>query len=634
MDLTPITRAERRQALLELWILHALGGVLIGTTYLVHVPAGLSVRAWVFVVLGLVSTVGTLALVPGFALWLAERLVTSTRTLGRVAAPINAVFLILLYVDTRLYNLLRYHFNGAVWNVVLTRGSEDAIHLGNHVWVPVFLVLAAIVGLELLLWRALLSRRLRRSQARGPRRLGVRRVVRPSLVCAAVLVGVVGVEKTIFAAADLSGDHQVESAAGVLPLYPRLRVSQLLPQSPDEERAPDMGFEGATLAYPLGYPDVDPAGPRPNVLLLVLDSWRHDQLAPETTPRLCEFAQGGRVFEDHLAGGNGTRYGVFSLLYGLYGSYWFPTLAAQRPPVLVDVVRELGYDVQVFSSASMNFPEFRQTAWVDVLERVHDEFPSKLASERDRLMVEAFEAWAGARGAGDAPFFTFVLLDSPHQPYDAPGGPFQPAAEELDYVELVHSDSPELVERVFNRYRNSVLYADGMAGRVLDALEAAGELEDTLVVVTGDHGEEFQECGFWGHTSNFSPQQIRVPFVLKGPGVEPGVELRPTSHHDVPSTILELLGADPEQRPLYSLGQSLFDPDPDRRRVVAGWSDIGLWTPSGILDIPLDSKRAHEIEVRDRGWQLVQDPGAAREAEAPALQRLAEECRRFLSTAP
>ena len=80
-----------------------------------------------------------------------------------------------------------------------------------------------------------------------------------------------------------------------------------------------------------------------------------------------------------------------------------------------------------------------------------------------RRMADQAAERAARPAAEQRPFFTFVLLDAPHQPYDAPGGPFQPAAEELDYVELVHSASPELVERMFNRYRNAVHWADGAA---------------------------------------------------------------------------------------------------------------------------------------------------------------------------
>jgi membrane-anchored protein YejM (alkaline phosphatase superfamily) len=319
------------------------------------------------------------------------------------------------------------------------------------------------------------------------------------------------------------------------------------------------------------------------------------------------------------------------MLYGLHGSYWFPVLEQRRPPVLLEVLQELGYERRVFSSASMNFPRFRDTAWVGLEPgAVQDEHGSRFSHECDVIVGDKVEAWLEDRDPR-TPFFGFVLLDAPHQPYySPPGGPFQPAAEELDYLELAGASDPGLRERVFNRNKNSVLHADGVAGRILDALEANGQLENTLVVVTGDHGEEFLDCGFWGHTSNFSPAQLHVPLFMRGPGIAVGVETRPTSHLDLPTTLLELLGADPAQRSDWTLGENLLDPPRERTRVVAGWSNLGLWSGDEILRIP-QSGTGGEVEVFDKQWRW-QGVSAPRLRAAKAeLDQLERECMRFMS---
>ena len=112
---------------------------------------------------------------------------------------------------------------------------------------------------------------------------------------------------------------------------------------------------------------------------------------PELTPNLHRFSEDAAVFEDHLSGGNGTRYGLFTMLYGLHGSYWFPALEQRRTPVLVDALQEADYDVRVFSSASMNFPEFRDTAWAGLPdEAILDTFPPDLVSfEKDEMLADA-----------------------------------------------------------------------------------------------------------------------------------------------------------------------------------------------------------------------------------------------------
>jgi membrane-anchored protein YejM (alkaline phosphatase superfamily) len=631
-------RHARAQATLRLWLVNVAVGVAIGTAYLSHLPDGLSPRAKVFVGFGLISSVATLALVPAPLAWLALRWRSAAAT-GWSQAVLGAGFLAAMKVDTVVFSLLRYHFfSSAVLNVAVTEGSEDAVHLDGRVWWPVAIALVVVSSAEYLLWR-FLHRRAAGSEAPVPAATGV---FRPAALWGVLLLMVVGVEKSLYAAADLRGDRELPHAAEVLPAYPHLRVSQLLPEGlTGEEGVVDsltLPAKGEPLAYPLERPVLDPEGARPSVLLLVVDSWRADEFDPVVTPALAAHARAGRRFDAHHAGGNGTRFGVFSLLYGLHGSYWFSALEERRSPVLLDALSEAGYEVGVFSSASLSFPEFRDTAFVRHADAVHDDHAAEEPHERDVLVAEAFGRFLGERaerragGEEVAPFFGFVLLDAAHQPYSAPtGGPFQPAAERLDYIELAQDRSPELVELVRNRYRNALHHADAVAGSVLEGLERHGEAGTTLVVVTGDHGEEFQEAGFWGHTSNFTPEQIRVPFVLSGPGVEPGVETRPTSHVDLAPTLLEICGADPALRERWCLGWNLLDPPETRDLVVSGWGHVGLVAGEDLLRMRLGGRGALDVSVFDLAWRPRPDAAARVEAHRSSLERMAEECSRFLA---
>ncbi|MCP3915074.1 MAG: sulfatase-like hydrolase/transferase [bacterium] len=633
---SPPSTAARGHASFQLWLLNVLVGTFVGSLWLFDSPDDLSFGLRLYVSLALVSSVAILALLPGALFWTIARFVKPWRVVGLAHSLTGSLFLALLYTDTIIYRLLRYHFNGAVLNVAFTSGSEDAVHLGSHVWITATVVVTILVSGQYAFWRW----RVRCMQRRIDRGQPAALILQPRVVCLLFFLPVIGIEKSVYAAADISGDRELLYASRALPLFPKPRLAHIL--DPESQHQLEVLPERARLAYPLERPRIDPAGPRPNIVVLVIDSWRRDMFTPEFTPNLHRFAHAARVWQDHLAGGNGTRYGLFTMLYGLHGSYWFPFIEARRSPVLIDTLQELDYDVRVFSSASMNFPEFLDTAWVGLdREQVVDSFagpdgePLTISYEKDELVADAFAEWIDARErkADERPFFSFVLLDGPHQPYYNPGGPYEPVIEKLDYIELGRTtEGPELaalVERVFNTYKNSVVYTDRIAGRMLDGLAERGLDDETIVVVTGDHGEEFQECGYWGHTSNFSPEQLEVPFVMRGPGITPGVETRPTAHIDLPSTLLELLGADPAGRADYCLGQSLFDPPVERDRVVAGWSEIGLWTDAGIFRIPLEVD-AGRLEVYDDRWQLLTDVDDRIDLEQAALGKLARECVRFL----
>jgi hypothetical protein len=187
----------------------------------------------------------------------------------------------------------------------------------------------------------------------------------------------------------------------------------------------------------------------------------------------------------------------------------------------------------------------------------------------------------------------------------------------------------EEIAAVFNSYRNAVHYGDAIAGRMIDALERRHLLDDTIVVVTGDHGEEFFEHGFFGHTSNFTLVQTHVPFVVGGPGFPQGVEQRPTCHVDLAPTLLEICGADPKARPNWSQGENLLSPPEHRDRIFGGWEEAAIRVQGGILRVPLEGTRGF-VEAYDENWNRLDDEKALIGRSGGAIAKLAQECRRFL----
>ena len=150
---------------------------------------------------------------------------------------------------------------------------------------------------------------------------------------------------------------------------------------------------------------------------------------PDVSKDRIVFVYAGDLWTAAKSGGNATRFGVFGMLYGLHGSYWFPFLGARRGPVLIDELATAGYEFGIFGSASMNYPELRATAWAAIPDNVHDQFPGTEPWQRDEEAGAALIEFLEARPVDSAPFFSFLLLDSPHQTYSYPPerAPFQPA---------------------------------------------------------------------------------------------------------------------------------------------------------------------------------------------------------------
>ena len=108
---------------------------------------------------------------------------------------------------------------------------------------------------------------------------------------------------------------------------------------------------------------------------------------------------------------------------------------------------------------------------------------------------------------------------------------------------------------------------------MLDYLEANHLLDSTIVILTGDHGEEFMEHGRWGHNSAFTEEQVRTPLVLWVPGMAHHTYSKITSHMDIAPTLITLLGGTNPPSD-YCLGASLFAQRPEPYVILSDWNSI------------------------------------------------------------
>ena len=121
-----------------------------------------------------------------------------------------------------------------------------------------------------------------------------------------------------------------------------------------------------------------------------------------------------------------------------------------------------------------------------------------------------------------------------------------------------------------NRYKNAVHYDDNLVGDVLTQSLAHDLLKNTIVIITADHGNEFNDTGngLWGHGSAFDRYQLHVPLIMYWPGKKPQAMAYRTSHYDVVPTLMRALGCT-NKLTIYSMGHLLFI-DGGRRRLVGG----------------------------------------------------------------
>ena len=371
---------------------------------------------------------------------------------------------------------------------------------------------------------------------------------------------------------------------------------------------PIVGMSGARgfIRYPVSEPVCKQKNKELNIIMIVVDAWRADTFTSEITPNINSFAEKSWNFRDHYSGGNATRSGIMSIFYGIPAihNFWMNLLLEQKGPVLVHQMLKQGYKVEVCASASLESPEFNQTVFSEV-KGLRLKTPGKTSSERDLFITREFMDFLKVRETENGPFFAFLFYDSPHA-HDFPPdykAPFTPYAEGMSRSTLTNDTDPT---PYFNRYKNSVHFVDEEIGKVLKALEESGLADNSIIIITADHGEEFNDNkkNFWGHGSNFTSAQIHVPLVIHWPGKGKRTFVHQTSHHDiVPTLMKDAFGCDSEFSG-YTTGTHLLDEKKRPYLIVGGYYDYAIMEPEQI-DIITDGM----LQVKDYKWMDI--PGSA-----------------------
>jgi choline-sulfatase len=255
-----------------------------------------------------------------------------------------------------------------------------------------------------------------------------------------------------------------------------------------------------------------------------------------------------------------------------------------------------------------------------------------------------------SRQAHRRPFFATVSFTNPHDPWevrrrhwerytdediDMPDVPVIPRDEadphSLRLRDMIGCDARPLsddeVRRARHGYYAAISYLDDRVGEVLDALEATGLADDTVVLFTADHGEMLGERGLW-YKMSFFDGAARVPLIAAGPGVAQGRHAAPVSQLDLAPTLADLAGVDVADADLE--GTSLVAALRGERGAGPPWV-VGEYLAEGVRAPSVMLRRGRHKLIRTPGdpdqlYDLAADPRELRNlADDPAHEAVAAE---------
>ncbi len=363
-----------------------------------------------------------------------------------------------------------------------------------------------------------------------------------------------------------------------------------------------------------------------NVILIVMDTVRARSLSlhgyhRETTPEVARWARRGTMFERAVATAPWTFPSHSSFLTGQWpsvlGAHWRPTLDPNFI-TLAEYLSTRGYETAGFAA---------NTFWCSYESRMdrgfslYEDYPLNFrtmlgstvpgrwlleriagggslyavkwirAQSRDAAEINrSFLDWLSRERPTKRPFFAFLNYLDAHEPF-LPPRPFETkfglsaltpndSRQLLDYWDRdKRAISPRDVELARDAYDRCITALDQQIGALLDELDRRGTLDNTLVIVTSDHGEQFGEHGVFNHGFSLYEPELHVPLVMIGAGLERGRTIAdPVSLRDLPATVIDF-GRPGGVSPFS--GKSLLG------REVPGKGDPARSQAASEVDIPM-----------------------------------------------
>ncbi len=320
----------------------------------------------------------------------------------------------------------------------------------------------------------------------------------------------------------------------------------------------------AALAVFAGAP-ARAATAKPNVLIVLMDALRADVLGPygykkrPTTPNLDRFASRSVVWEYTQSQNAWTVPTVASLFSGV-DPQAHKTLRGPETKEANTLSPDHQTVAEQFKGAGYNTAAFVKSTVLGASQGFSQGFDNyQVVGGTDqawghsaRQLNDAFIPWLTAQKSSTKPFFAYLHFMDVHSPYKAPEpwyskyktGPSKLSGAHVEIDKMIKDGvkpTADDIERLYALYDAEMEYFDTEFGRLMGELVASGLDQNTIVVFTADHGEAFYEHQQWFH-GNLYQENIRIPAIVKAPGVPAGRLKGYTQQVDIAPTLTDLAG--------------------------------------------------------------------------------------------
>ncbi|MGD8173293.1 DUF3413 domain-containing protein [Vibrio sp. TRT 21S02] len=514
-----------------------IAAMLIGTRYITQSPWPEMLLGQFYLALSWVGHFGFLV----FALYLLVLfpltfLIPSRKLFRLVAVCFATVGLTLLLIDTQAYQTINLHLTPVVWEVLFNDETSTVSADLQHLFVVLPLIFLLQLALSEWVWRK-------------QRKLSHKHVGRP--IAAIFFVSFI-TSHLIYVWADAYFYNPITAQKANFPLsYPMTAKSfmerhGLLDRDEYLKRLQESESNVDLVSYPLEKIEFDRRANPLNVLVVSVNNLRADSLTEETMPNTFGFANNNQNFVNHYSSSNDS-FGAFGLFYGLPSSYASSIKAQASKPVLIDTLEKQDYQFGLFSGDNFEESLYAETVFRGM------KFTGIAFTDVQTPDEQAIEAWAEWAQDANKPWFGFIELTT------------------LDNFSQYAKGTGSTTDKLIAGYQASAQSADKELEVLFDKIAQLELSENTVIIITSNHGTEFNETktNSWGSNTNYSRYQLQVPMIIHWPGKVAATYSHRTSHLDFSVTLLQdLLGVSSNPND-FSSGRNLFD-ERSRKWILAG----------------------------------------------------------------
>ncbi len=456
------------------------------------------------------------------------------------------IFTIFFIVDLSIYKIMGMHLTSHfVWDNLKKTNIQNEIHINVKTAFSIILFLIAVILINFLLFK-LISKLIKNKSSKFK-------------TIALIFITIFYFISTIFASYENKNIRKI--------INRNTALSQTLPLY-------EIFYDRVESSVPahLNYPKIPKQTPifkkKKDILYIQVESFRSDIFNSEITPNMVNFSQTHTCIHSkkHFSGELSTVYGTFSNLYSLNIFHYWPMANKKIKSFPLQLLKKNGYTL--YGGAASNLRGWERK--IDFMLNNFDEYKEFKAKnyQRDYDLVSWIIKKYNSRDKSKPAFF-FAFFNATHHNYFYPKKfeKFKPAINQ-DFNYFGGDSVKKYKNQIFNRYKNSAIFVDFLFKNLITAFKKEIDNNNLIVVVTGDHGEEFFDEGKLGHGKISNNPRSKVPLLLCLPEIE-SKTVDISSHVDILPTIIDYLEPTPKISPsFYSNGISLLKKENPKRYIV------------------------------------------------------------------